>query len=141
MIKRRNKQIINDILFKQSTLSLIGFLILVAISFPLVKNINKQYKINNEIAGLEKEIEEFENKNMELKETFTYLESDQFASEQARINLNYKKEGEEVVVIKSFESAIVNNDQSNTYSVQGINNNIPIKNPSNATLWWRYFFY
>jgi len=140
MYKHRKKEIINNVLFRQSTLSLLGLVIFVAISVPLVKNINKQYKINTEISELEKEIDDFENKNIELNNTFKYLESDQFASEQARINLNYKKEGEEVVVIKSLDDQIAI-ESNNTYSVQGLNNKEENQKTSNATLWWRYFFY
>lgn len=140
MINKRRQNIFKKFLFRQSTLTIIGVIVLIAISTPLIKNIKKQYTINTEINELKKEISDFENKNLELKNTFQYLESDQFAAEQARKNLNYKKEGEQVVVIKTLDEDPIAKASDNTYSVQGLENNKHAKT-SNAVLWWRYFFY
>lgn len=136
MLNRKKRQFLNDILLKPSTLSFFTLLIIIAISIPLFKNISKQYEINKEISSLQKEIEDFEGKNSELKKTFEYLESDQFASEQARKNLNYKKEGEEVVVIKTIEdNKNITPEEKYTKSYENSSK------PSNPILWWRYFFY
>jgi len=144
MFNRRKKQQqqVTHIIFKPAVLTFIGFTILFGISYALIKNIKKQYQINSEIAGLQKEIKDFETKNIELKDKFKYLESDQFASEQARMNLNYKKDGEEVVVIKTTDSEKAGNKKvDNTFSVQGLGDDNETNNVTNATLWWRYFFY
>jgi cell division protein FtsB len=135
MIHKRRQKNINGFISKPTTLSVLALLIIIAISIPLFKNIKKQYEINKEISSLEQEIKNFENQNSELKKTFEYLESDQFVSEQARKNLNYKKEGEEVVVIKTIDKQNTTKDKKD-FSQEF--NNTPASNP---ILWWRYFFY
>ncbi len=76
-----------------------GFIILILISIPLSKNIAKRMEVNKEIKDLEGEIAGIENKNNQLDDLVTYLKSDNFAEEQARLNLGLKKPGEEVAVI------------------------------------------
>ena len=67
----------------------------------MAKNVIKQYRINKEIKSFKNEISSLGNKNNELKNFVSYLESDQFAEEQARLKLNLKKPGEELTVIKT----------------------------------------
>ncbi|MDO8260908.1 MAG: septum formation initiator family protein [Candidatus Magasanikbacteria bacterium] len=141
MLNRRKKQFISDLISHPLTLTIIGVIILSAICFPLVKNIKKQYAINSEINELHKEIAEHEAKNINLKDKFKYLESDQFANEQAKINLNYKKEGEEVVVIKSLATNKTEDTNSNNKNNPGNTDNNNEEKRANPVLWWRYFFY
>jgi len=136
MINKRKQKKINGFVSKPTTLSFLILLIIIAISIPLFKNIKKQYEINKEISSLEQEIINFENQNSELKKTFEYLESDQFVSEQARKNLNYKKEGEKVVVIKTIEQQNNITNEKKIFSKESNDNS-----NSNLVLWWRYFFY
>ena len=144
MFKQKRKNFINRILFNQITLSVFGLLIIIAISYPLAKNVSKQYEINKEIKELEKEITDMESKNLELKNFISYIESDQFAQEQARLNLNYKKEGEEVVVIKNKDEEINSEKTSQPdktiYSIRGLDKEEDKKRINNPVRWRRYFF-
>lgn len=102
MYKKENS-LIKKFLSNQSILTILGLIIVVLISFPLAKNVSKQYKINKEIDLLKGEINNLSNKNSQLKTWINFIESDQFIDEKARLDLNYKKQGENVVVINEKE--------------------------------------
>lgn len=111
-------------------IALIGFLILVLIFTPLFKNINKRYLVNKEINELEQEIKEMEFQNKEFKNFISYIESDQFLEEQARLKFGLKKPGEEVaVILDDFSEA----DQENAIGGEK-------ERRSNFQKWVKYFF-
>ena len=120
-------------------------MIIIAISYPLSKNISQQYKINDEIKDLQKEINNLESDNDDLSKLIKFLESDQFADRQARLNLNLKKEGEEVVVIKNMDetpnSSGSNPDNNGNISATGNLKNAQKKNQwfGNLYKWLNYF--
>jgi cell division protein FtsB len=126
-------------------LTIAGFLVLLLISWPLVRNVKKQLEVNDEISNLRQEIDSLEQRNTELNGLITYLNSDQFAEEQARLNLNYKKEGEEVVVIKDKTedgntNAAENSDSpSSIYSIKGLENKAGAEPVTNPEKWLHYF--
>jgi cell division protein FtsB len=130
MIKNRRRNKIEKILYNKRFISLVGFLVIIMISVPLAKQVSKRYYIDEEIKELEEEIEKIESKNGNLKEFISYLESDSFVEEQARLNLGLKKEGEKVVIIK--ESDLESSINSSKVEKENLNLNI-IK-------WWKYFF-
>ena len=145
-MRRRKKKSIQSILFSQTSLTLIGFLVIVLISIPFVRNIQKQLNVNNEISALNQEVEDLEKKNTEWKSLLSYLNSDQFTEEQARLNLNYKKEGEEVVIIKSddfpSETTLQDNSQNlnSMYSIKGLENRSETNKQGNMKNWFNYFW-
>ncbi|HKK53999.1 MAG TPA: septum formation initiator family protein [Patescibacteria group bacterium] len=111
--------------------TLLALALLVMILIPVYKNQQDRRAIDREIAEIEKKMKEYENSNEELIEMFDYLESDESAMKQARINFNYKKPGEEVVVIKT-EIEEQNNIVNNTNNIK--------EELSNPKIWFRYFF-
>jgi len=141
MINRRKNNYFEKIFFNQKFLALLGLIIIILISFPFVKNTLKQYRINKEIDELKQEISDLENKNVDLKNFVSYLESDQFAEEQARLNLGLKKPGEEVMVIKT------ENDKTSTsastsatmFNISGYGKAKPEVKQSNPEKWFNYF--
>lgn len=123
-------------------LTLLGLAIIILISLPLVKNLSQRHKINQEIKELEQEIAQMENKNIDLNKFVSYLESDQFLEEQARLKLNLKGQGENVAVIKN---ATTDNQPSleatsTIFDLTGLNKAQPQKTVTNAQRWWKYFF-
>ncbi len=68
---------------------------------PLTKNYRQKRVINREIKSLEAEVTQLEHKNSSLQQVLDYMQSDQFVEEEARTKLNYKKPGEQVVVIET----------------------------------------
>ena len=141
MIFKRKKKILNKIFLSQIAFMLIGFIVLILISIPLARNMSKKYRVNDEINDLQREIDDLEGRNSELKNLVEYLNSDSFVEEQARLKLNYKKIGEEVFVIKdipaSSDSTFDKNNPS--YNIPGLNKG-EAKEDGNIFRWWKYFF-
>lgn len=141
MMNRRKNNYLQRIFFNQKFLTLLGLIVIILISFPFAKNTLKQYRINKEIDGLKKEISDLQNKNVDLKNFVSYLESDQFAEEQARLNLGLKKPGEELTVIKSVDG----NDLAGTssgatiFNIPGYEKLRPEVKKSNPKKWLDYF--
>lgn len=131
---------LKSFIYHQNTLTVIGIVVLVLIAVPLVKNINKQHKLNLEISDLKGEIGELEGSNKDLSKFVEYLKTDEFVEEQARLNLNFKKAGEEVVVIKHPEDSDKQpgETETSTYKIPGLNKKDNNK-ISNALRWWHYF--
>jgi cell division protein FtsL len=126
--------------YKEIILSLIGLLIIVAVSFPLAKILSKRYAINKEINQLQTEINQLDNKNNGLKKMISYLNSNEFIDEEARTSLNLKKENEQVAVVINNKE---NNNETNKgiYKIAGDELNTSKKIiDNNAIRWWRYFF-
>jgi cell division protein FtsB len=141
MISRRKNNYLKKIFFNQKFLTLIGLAAIILISFPFAKNTLKQYRINKEISGLKKEIFDLQNKNVDLKNFVSYLESDQFAEEQARLNLGLKKPGEELTVIKSANNISVGISSGTTiFNIPGYKKTRPETKKFNPKKWLNYFF-
>lgn len=60
---------------------------------------SRSHQINQEIVSLERELDVTQQKNTELHELITYLNSQAYIEEKARRDLGLKQEGERVVVI------------------------------------------
>jgi cell division protein FtsB len=112
----------------QRFLAIIGLVFLVIVIFPLARAYNQRRLVEREITDVKKQISDFENQNQELKELVEYLQSDQALEEQARLNLNLKKPGEEVIVIENKGAGVATVDSSVDESI------------GNLIKWWRYFF-
>lgn len=113
----------------QSFLAIIGLGFLLLIIFPLAKTYSQKRLIEKEIDDVKQQISDFENKNSDLKDMIVYLQSDQSLEEQARLNLNLKKPGEEVVVIEDQAVGLDNTNQE-----------VDDSGTNNLKKWWRYFF-
>lgn len=133
----QKKNIIKLAFSKQTTLTVIGLLIIVFISIPLAKNVSKQYKVNKEIDSLKNEIGDLGNKNSQLKSLISYMQSDQFVDEKARLNLNYKQPGENVVVIKNEDKKEIASQASGATSPEANDQNL--KSNNNFQKWLKYF--
>lgn len=145
MLFRKKQNFFKSFFLNQFFLTILGLLVIFLISFPLAKKVSKQYKVNKEIEELKMEIAEVEGKNSDLKNLLSYLDSDQFIEEQAREKLNYKNEGEEVVVIKKQgeieePQTIVSTESENIYNIKSSDSNAEMKNELNYKKWIKYFF-
>lgn len=127
------------------TFFVVFLLILIALSVPLVKNIGNRRRINQEIKSLEAEIKLTDSKNNDLNKLISYLESDQYLEEQARLNMGLKKDGEEVVVLKGLNKTEENGTEGklaaadSPYSIPGLANENQKNIDSNPAKWVRYF--
>lgn len=141
MKSQRKNNYFKKIFFKQKFLTLLGLAAIILVSFPLVRNKVKQYRIDKEIGELKKEIAALQNKNVDLKNFVSYLESDQFAEEQARLNLGLKKPGEELMVIKpaAGETSADVSPSATIFNIPGYEKIRPKAEPSNPRKWLNYF--
>lgn len=143
MVNKNKKNKFEKIFFNQLFLAIIGLTAIVLISFPFAKNAIKQYRINKEISDFKQEIADLQNKNADLKNFVSYLESDQFAEEQARLNLNLKKSGEELTIIKNDAngSALTSATPGNPiFNIPGYKKEELKQEASNPEKWFSYFF-
>ncbi len=137
MQKKKNK--INKIILFQVLITILGLIIIVAITVPLTNKVAlKQHRINKEIIELQNEADRLEGTEKELRETIEYLESNQFTIDQARVNLNLKNKDEEVVVIKSNKNYKEEKTDINRYEIN--KEKVIIRKDNNLDKWWKYFF-
>lgn len=116
-------------LMSQRFLAIVFLLIIIAISFPLVRSISQRKMVEREIAEMKKDNEAYRNKSEELKEMIEYLQSDISLEEQARLNLGLKKPNEDVIVV---------NRQKATETAASIKTED--SRAANWLRWFNYFF-
>jgi cell division protein FtsB len=133
---RKKEKILEKIFFNQIAYFVIGFFVIILIAFPLSRKITRQYGLNKEISELNAELAGLEGKNNVFKQMIGYLESDQFAEEEARLSLNLKKEGEEVVVIKDAAGRNPTDSAERDDPVP-MAHSAKVQNPFK---WWVHFF-
>jgi cell division protein FtsB len=127
--RQSNQPFWQRFLMSQRFLVIVFLLIIIAISFPIVRSTSQRKMIEQEIADMKKDNEVYRNKSQELREMIEYLQSDASLEEQARLNLGLKKPEELVIVVnrsKSFEtSSLVAQEETRS---------------SNWFRWLHYFF-
>jgi len=142
-LNKNKKNFILRLFFSQFFLAMFGLIIIILISFPLVKNVSRGYKTNQEIKKLEKEIANLESKSSNFKDIISYLESEQFVEEQARLKLGLKKQGESAAVIKSKLNKAEDNSattSSSIFNIPGLSKTDLVKQINNLQRWQKYFF-
>lgn len=88
---------------------------------------------------MEEEIAALNGKSDKLGKLVAYLDTESFVEEKARLNLNLKKDGEEVVVINRLNRIVASGSDSTYYSIKTAKADqaLPQMNYSN---WISYFF-
>lgn len=94
---------------------------------------HKQLEINEEVAELQEQIDDFESKNKNLEQLAQYLQTDDFKEKEAKQKLNLVKEGEKVVIVKKSEIEKTIEEAEETKP------EVEIDRP-NYYYWWYYFF-
>lgn len=112
----------------------VGFTAIFATFVLVAKERERANKIQGEIEVLVKEVAEVEKEGNALKEKISYLSTEDFYEREAKENLNYQKEGEEVVIIRRpiKENKVVDEGEVKRES--------SVKEP-HYKIWWRYFFW
>lgn len=128
--KKKNDNFLKKIFCSQLFWMIILFSLLIAIIIPMYNVWQKQEEINEEIEKFKLEKEKYEIENKEWTEMINYLQSEDSLEDRARTNLNLKKEGETVVVIKR-------GDEVDLFKNSGDEKDI--ENLSNPEKWLRYF--
>lgn len=110
------------------------------IAVPLGRNINKQYRLNKEINEIEIELARLTQKNKSYSELIKFLQSDQFVEAEARQNLNFKKEGENVAIIKNDSEDRKNSETDHLISYDLRGQDYVTPEATNPIRWYNYFF-
>lgn len=74
-------------------------IVLLALSYGLVKSTLDVYRGGKRLVGLEKELSELESRKTELEQEISYKQTDTYIEEKARNELNLIKPGESVFVV------------------------------------------
>jgi cell division protein FtsB len=123
--------------FSKFFISMLGKLILLAgilfVLFNLGKSVWKNYQ-NVEMINTKKlEITKLENENQNLKNLNMYYQTDSFKEIEARSKLDYKKPGENVLIIPELSG---NNKELTTEDVN--KNEEPKAEIPNAVKWYHF---
>lgn len=116
-------------LLKSKFFVFVGLLVLLFMSFLLVKEFQKKYRINKEIKSLEQEIASLEASNKDIADLIGYLRSPEYRERQARSLLNLQKPGEFAVALPPLEEETVTGEGQAREERR-----------SNLSKWWEYFF-
>ncbi len=108
-----------------------GITVIVVTLVFLVKERRRAYVIQNEIHKLEQEKKRYEHDNSTLQDEVTYLQSEYSYEKEAK-KLNYKKQGEHVVIVR--RSPKENEDEDEIVQKQ---NDVRLEH---YKIWLSYFF-
>ena len=108
----------------------VAFIIMIATS----KEKSRITGIQHEINALQQKADDINGANSDLKEKIAYFETDEFKEKEAKDKLNYQKEGERVVIVKSTSQYIEEPREEDDASSER-QEDLP-----NYTKWWDQYF-
>ena len=98
-------------IFHSKIFTVLSFVLIVFLSFLIVKNRPLVKSLDGDISGLEEKIGEAELKTEELESDFSFFESDAYLERQARLKLNLKKPNEFIAYIVREEKISTASDE------------------------------
>ncbi len=115
-------------------LFLIAGIAVIVITFVLIaKERKRAHVIQDEIYALEQEKKQYEHENIELQDKVAYLKSEHSYEKEAK-KLNYKKQGEHVVIVRRAREQVDDFNDSETI-IQGQE-----EQKTHYDIWLSYFF-
>ena len=121
--------------FFTSRLFLIVIFAVIALTlFGFIRTYYQDYKVKQEIASLQSEVDHLQKKKFQSMELLEYVTSNAFVEEKARTELNLKKPGEHVLIIPNLQKTEESKQISPKTTQSGQNLSNPIK-------WWYYFIH
>ncbi len=128
----------NLTIYEKLIRSRIFFIFLIPIFLALLVGIFQQfyqrYQVKKDLDKLDAEIANFSEQKEDLNKLIDYYKNESNLENEARVRLNLKKEGEEVVIILPTATST---GEGNGINSQGSEN---IENLPNYKQWWYYFF-
>ena len=125
----------NLTIYEKLIRSRIFFVFLIPISLALLVGIFQQfyyrYQVKKDLDRLNTEIANFNKQKEDLNNLLDYYKNESNLENEARVRLNLKKEGENVVIILPTATST----ESDKISSQR-----DIENMPNYKQWWHYFF-
>lgn len=110
------------------------------LGFITVKEIFNKSKLDKEIAELNQEIERLEHKQGNFLSLIDQYDDSFYVEQQARLKMNLKKPGEEVVVVKLNDVQTVSDEGAATVELGSDSENPAATMRTNPRRWWDYFF-
>lgn len=110
---------------------LAAFLAAAATAVAFGRAYYQDYQVRQDIARLQKQIQDLEAKKIKTDEILQYVKSDDFVEEKARLELNLAKPGEESAIIGAVAPI----------GGQSVESMLQLTNISNPVKWWRFFFH
>ena len=104
------------------------------IVFGSIRTYYQDYKVKQEIASLQDEVNNLQKKKFQSMELLQYVTSNAFVEEKARTELNLKKPGEHVLIIPNIQKSQEDKEANSQIFQSGQNLSNPIK-------WWYYFIH
>ena len=128
----------NLTIYEKLIRSRIFFIVLIPIFLALLIGIFQQfyyrYQVKKDLDKLDAEIANFNKQKEDLSNLLDDFKNKSYLENEARVRLNLKKEGEEVVIILPTATST---EKSGEINSQGAEN---IENLPNYKQWWRFFF-
>jgi len=126
--------------FNSKIYIILGIVLIIVFSAAASKEFLKKHQLDNEIADLESEIDRLKVEEDEFIKLIDNYNSENYIEQEARVNFNYKKRGEKVVVIKTDNDKVYLNSNDNMPEESNSNQVERGFNTDNLKLWWDYFF-
>lgn len=112
-------------------------LILIAwVFFVSSRQIERNRRIEEEVAALEQEAKKIQHENETLSEKIAYFSSQDFREQEAKEKLGFQKIGEKVIIIKSQPKDALETKEPE----KGVFPDEPVTEKTQFMKWWRLFF-
>lgn len=109
----------------------IAVVVVIFILVSLAQEMNRRLQIQREVVALQQEVRDMEKKVVEMESLNQYFGTDDFQERMAREKLNFRAEGERVVLVTEEQQR--ERPQIAGMQVEQEKISIPLK-------WWRVFF-
>lgn len=121
--------------FSSKVFLVVTFLLTLLFAIGFARAYFKDYAFREEVKRLQEEIDQLEKKKIESIELLKYVSSTSYLEDTARLDLNMKKPGENVLFIKNLgkESAPATSDD--------VQRDVGGQESSNPLKWWYYFIH
>lgn len=118
--------------FSSRLFLIVTLIIVVFVALSYARAYYRDYQVRRQIAALQEEVRQLERKKLESMEVLQYVTSEAFVEEKARVELNLKKPGEQVVFV--YEQEELDDMQK-----EALSNETSGQTISNPLKWWYYF--
>lgn len=125
----RSRKHWSSLFSSQRFIAIVLLVFLVIIILPLIRTYRQHKAVQEEIRAVQNKINSYQAQDEKFQQMLTYLKSDQYSIDQARLNLNMKKPGEGVVVVDKQQNMVTSTTAATSSQATG-----------NLIKWWRYFF-
>ena len=135
----RDKNIIKKF-FSSKVFLFVAIFVLIFFIISVGRENYHKYQLTKEINNLKLEIERLDGNNQQLANLMDYFKEESFLEKEARLKLNLKKPGENVVIISDYFDS-VNLDNAHDANIKDtLSQNITSEKSANYWKWWEYFF-